>query len=341
VSTADGRTAPALALEDLRVTFPSAQGPVSAVDGVSLELRPGEILGLVGESGCGKSTLANAAMGLLPDTAEVSGAVRLGEQELTALDEKALRRVRGDEVAMVFQDPSTSLDPVWTVGDQVAETIRAHRDVSRREAKERAVQLMKEVGIPSAEQRYADPPHRLSGGMRQRIVIAAALANDPAVLIADEPTTALDVTIQAQILRLLDGLRERRGTAVLLITHDLGVVAQVCDRVAVMYAGQLVEVATTEQVFAQPAHPYTEALLRAVPGTGEPGSELAVIPGQVPDLSSPPAGCRFAPRCPFGTDACATRPALLGNESGDDATGAVACWHPRTPRARRQEVTAS
>jgi oligopeptide/dipeptide ABC transporter ATP-binding protein len=327
----------ALALEDLRVDFPSAQGPVSAVDGVSLELRPGEILGLVGESGCGKSTLANAAMGLLPDTAEVSGAVRLGERELTALDERSLRKVRGDEIAMVFQDPSTSLDPVWTVGDQVAETIRAHRDVGRREAKERAVQLMKEVGIPSAEQRYADPPHRLSGGMKQRIVIAAALANDPAVLIADEPTTALDVTIQAQIRRLLDGLRQRRGTAVLLITHDLGVVAQVCDRVAVMYAGQLVEVATTEQVFARPAHPYTEALLRAVPGTGEAGSELAVIPGQVPDLAAPPAGCRFAPRCPFGTDACATRPALVG----DDATGAVACWHPRTPDARRTEVTAS
>ena len=327
----------ALALEDLRVSFPSAQGPVSAVDGVTLELRPGEILGLVGESGCGKSTLANAVMGLLPESTDVSGAIHLGERELTALDEKALRRIRGDEIAMVFQDPSTSLDPVWTVGDQIAETIRAHRDVSRREAKDRALQLMREVGIPSAEQRYADPPHRMSGGMKQRIVIAAALANDPAVLIADEPTTALDVTIQAQILALLDGLRQRRGTAVLLITHDLGVVAQVCDRVAVMYAGQLVEVATTEQVFAHPAHPYTEALLRAVPGTGEPGSELAVIPGQVPDLSSPPAGCRFAPRCPFGTEACATRPAL----EGDDARGAVACWHPRTPRARRTEVTAS
>ena len=324
----------ALALEDLRVSFPSAQGPVSAVDGVTLDLRPGEILGLVGESGCGKSTLANAAMGLLPDSAEVSGIVRLGDRELTALDERDLRAVRGDQISMVFQDPSTSLDPVWIVGDQIAETIRAHRDVSRREAKQRAVQLMKEVGIPSAEQRYTDPPHRLSGGMKQRIVVAAALANDPGVLIADEPTTALDVTIQAQILRLLDGLRQRRGTAVLLITHDLGVVAQVCDRVAVMYAGQLVEVATTEQVFADPAHPYTEALLRAAPGTGEPGSELAVIPGQVPDLAAPPTGCRFAPRCPFGTDACATRPALVG----DDAHGAVACWHPRT---QRTEVTAS
>jgi len=329
-----GASGVALALEELRVSYPSAQGPVSAVDGVTLELRPGEILGLVGESGCGKSTLANAAMGLLPDSAAVSGVVRLGDRELTALDERDLRSVRGDEISMVFQDPSTSLDPVWIVGDQIAETIRAHRDVSRREAKQRAVQLMKEVGIPSAEQRYGDPPHRLSGGMKQRIVVAAALANDPSVLIADEPTTALDVTIQAQILRLLDGLRQRRGTAVLLITHDLGVVAQVCDRVAVMYAGQLVELATTEQVFADPAHPYTEALLRAAPGTGKPGSELAVIPGQVPDLAAPPAGCRFAPRCPFGTDACATRPALVG----DAAHGAVACWHPRT---RRTEVTAS
>jgi peptide/nickel transport system ATP-binding protein len=327
------RTGPALALDDLRVSFPSAQGPVSAVDGVSLELRPDEILGLVGESGCGKSTLANAAMGLLPESAEVSGAVRLGDRDLTILAERDLRRIRGDEIAMVFQDPSTSLDPVWTVGDQVAETIRAHRDVSRREAKARALKLMREVGIPSAEQRYGEPPHRMSGGMKQRIVIAAALANDPAVLIADEPTTALDVTIQAQILQLLDGLRQRRGTAVLLITHDLGVVAQVCDRVAVMYAGQLVEVATTEQIFSHPAHPYTEALLRAVPGTGEPGAELTVIPGQVPDLAAPPVGCRFAPRCPFATEECSIRPPL----EGDEAHGAVACWHPRS---RDREVTA-
>jgi peptide/nickel transport system ATP-binding protein len=327
------RTGPALALDDLRVSFPSAQGPVSAVDGVSLELRPDEILGLVGESGCGKSTLANAAMGLLPESAEVSGAVRLGDRDLTILAERDLRRIRGDEIAMVFQDPSTSLDPVWTVGDQVAETIRAHRDVSRREAKARALKLMREVGIPAAEQRYGEPPHRMSGGMKQRIVIAAALANDPAVLIADEPTTALDVTIQAQILQLLDGLRQRRGTAVLLITHDLGVVAQVCDRVAVMYAGQLVEVATTEQIFSHPAHPYTEALLRAVPGTGEPGAELTVIPGQVPDLAAPPVGCRFAPRCPFATEECSIRPPL----EGDEAHGAVACWHPRS---RDREVTA-
>jgi oligopeptide/dipeptide ABC transporter ATP-binding protein len=326
-------TGPALALDDLRVSFPSAQGPVSAVDGVSLELRPDEILGLVGESGCGKSTLANAAMGLLPESAEVSGAVRLGDRDLTILAERDLRRIRGDEIAMVFQDPSTSLDPVWTVGDQVAETIRAHRDVSRREAKARALKLMREVGIPAAEQRYGEPPHRMSGGMKQRIVIAAALANDPAVLIADEPTTALDVTIQAQILQLLDGLRQRRGTAVLLITHDLGVVAQVCNRVAVMYAGQLVEVATTEQIFSHPAHPYTEALLRAVPGTGEPGAELTVIPGQVPDLAAPPVGCRFAPRCPFATEECSIRPPL----EGDEAHGAVACWHPRS---RDREVTA-
>jgi oligopeptide/dipeptide ABC transporter ATP-binding protein len=272
-------------------------------------------------------------MGLLPESAEVSGAVRLGDRDLTILAERDLRRIRGDEIAMVFQDPSTSLDPVWTVGDQVAETIRAHRDVSRREAKARALKLMREVGIPSAEQRYGEPPHRMSGGMKQRIVIAAALANDPAVLIADEPTTALDVTIQAQILQLLDGLRQRRGTAVLLITHDLGVVAQVCNRVAVMYAGQLVEVATTEQIFSHPAHPYTEALLRAVPGTGEPGAELTVIPGQVPDLAAPPVGCRFAPRCPFATEECSIRPPL----EGDEAHGAVACWHPRS---RDREVTA-
>ncbi|MGI8522530.1 MAG: ABC transporter ATP-binding protein [Nocardioides sp.] len=316
----------ALVLDDLRVTFPSAQGPVSAVAGVSLELRAGEILGLVGESGCGKSTLANAAMGLLPPAAQISGAVRLGDRDLTTLDERALRRARGNEIAMVFQDPATSLDPVWPVGDQVAEAIRAHQDVSRREARSRAVRLMQEVGIPSAETRYGDPPHRLSGGMRQRIVIAAALANEPSVLIADEPTTALDVTIQAQILRQLDTLRTERGTAVLLITHDLGVVAQVCDRVAVMYAGHVVEVADTERIFADPAHPYTEALLRAIPGTVEAKDDLRVIPGQVPNLASPPSGCRFAPRCAHASDVCGERPDLVG----EPGAHAVACWHPRS-----------
>jgi oligopeptide/dipeptide ABC transporter ATP-binding protein len=220
-----------------------------------------------------------------------------------------------------------------TVGAQVAEVRRQHFGERADAARQRVLGLFESVGIEAAARVADSYPHQLSGGQRQRVMIAMALACEPDLLIADEPTTALDVTIQAQILQLLDGLRQRRGTAVLLITHDLGVVAQVCNRVAVMYAGQLVEVATTEQIFSHPAHPYTEALLRAVPGTGEPGAELTVIPGQVPDLAAPPVGCRFAPRCPFATEECSIRPPL----EGDEAHGAVACWHPRS---RDREVTA-
>ena len=326
----------ALTLTDLSVGFRVGDVFVPAVDGVSLSVGRGEIVGLVGESGCGKSTLANAVMGLLPDSAQVSGSVLLDGRELVGLDDDELRSLRGDTVSMVFQDPSTSLDPVWPVGDQVAETIRAHRGVSRRQARTEAVRLMTEVGIPAAAERYADPPHRLSGGMRQRIVIAAALANSPQVLLADEPTTALDVTIQAQILSLIGTLREQRGTAVLLITHDLGVVAQVCDRVGVMYAGRLVEVGTAQALFDHPQHPYTRALLGALPGasarsaSGRAG-RLADIPGQVPDLAQRTDGCRFASRCPLRTEVCGQSPVLQGSP-----TSAVACWHAdqRTPVVR-------
>ncbi len=318
----------ALTLTDLSVRFPVGDDLVSAVDGVSLTVEPGEIVGLVGESGCGKSTLANATMGLLPASTQVTGSVRVGDREVVGLGDDDLRALRGDAMAMVFQDPATSLDPVWSVGDQVAEAIRAHRRVGRRQARERAVQLMTEVGIPAAAQRYGDPPHRLSGGMRQRIVIAAALANDPRLLIADEPTTALDVTISAQILQLVRGLRDRHGTAVLLITHDLGVVAQVCDRVGVMYAGQLVEVASAQELFDHPRHPYTRALLAAVPGATPVGQPLAVIPGQVPDLARPPAGCRFADRCPRRTPVCEQAPPLAPS-----GAALVACWHVDAPGA--------
>ena len=251
-----------------------------AVDGVSLDMQRGEIFGIVGESGSGKSTLANAVMGLLPPSAAVSGSILVNGREVLGLSDAALRQMRGKEAAMIFQDPSASLDPVWPVGDQIAETIRAHGTVSRVDAKARAVALMKEVGIPDAAARYRDMPYRFSGGMRQRIVIAAALANNPGLLIADEPATALDVTLQAQVLALIDKLRRDHGTTVLLITHDLGVVAQVCDRVGVMYGGKLLEVAATRDLFARPSHPYTRALLAANPAGAPRGSRLPVIPAE-------------------------------------------------------------
>ena len=249
-----------------------------AVDDVTLTVNRGEIFGIVGESGSGKSTLANAVMGLLPSTATVSGSIQVNGREVTNLDDSQLRTMRGDEVSMIFQDASASLDPTWSVGDQIAETIRAHRTISRKDAKAQAIALMTEVGIPDAASRYGDAPHRLSGGQRQRIVIAAALANNPQLLIADEPTTALDVTIQAQVLDLIDRLRRVHNTTVLLITHDLGVVAQVCDRVGVMYGGKLLEVAPTAQLFSRPQHPYTRALLAANPAGAPRGSRLPVIP---------------------------------------------------------------
>jgi oligopeptide/dipeptide ABC transporter ATP-binding protein len=315
----------ALSVDGLAVDFPSGEPgrPVSAVAGVSFDVQPGEILGIVGESGCGKSTLASAIMGLLPDSASVTGSVRLDGRDVLGLDEDSMRQLRGNEMAMIFQDATVSLDPTWPVGDQIAETVRAHSRMGRRQARERATQLMTEVGIPEAADRYGDPPHRLSGGMRQRIVIAAALANDPRLLIADEPTTALDVTIQAQVLQLIRRMRAVHDTAVVLITHDLGVVAQLCDRVGVMYAGQLVELASVAELFARPRHPYTRALLAAVPGSPLSDGRLAVIPGQVPDLSDPPSGCRFSTRCPRRVDRCDETPALehLGLSS-------VACWNP-------------
>ena len=272
-------TAP-LSFTDVSVSFVNGDTSTTAVDSVSLSLRAGEIFGIVGESGSGKSTLANTVMGLLPGAASVSGAVAVDGRDVLGLTEPELRHLRGDQVSMVFQDASASLDPTWSVGDQIAETVRAHRRVGRRAAKQQAIALMEEVGIPDPAARYADAPHRLSGGMRQRIVIAAALANNPRLLIADEPTTALDVTLQAQVLALINRLRTDHGTTVLLITHDLGVVASVCDRVGVMYGGRLLEVGTTTELFARPQHPYTRALLAASPGRGTRGGRLPVIPAE-------------------------------------------------------------
>ena len=311
-----------LRLERLEVDFLGETDVVSAVSDVSLSVAPGEVVGIVGESGCGKSTLALATMGLLTGRTRVGGSINFDGQELVGLPEKQRRKLRGDRMAMVFQDPLTSLDPTYGIGEQVAEAIRAHRDVTKSEARERALVLLKDVGIPAAERRYDDPPHRLSGGMRQRVVVAAAVANDPSLLIADEPSTALDVTIQAQILELLLAMRERHGTAIMLITHDLGVVAQVCDRVAVMYAGQLIETAPVAELFRSPRHPYTEALLAAQPTSGLERGKLRVIEGEVANLADPPPGCRFAPRCPLAYEACSERPAMTAAGPGHR----VACW---------------
>lgn len=265
-----------LQITDLTVTF--AGGGAPAVQGVSLSLERGEIFGLVGESGSGKSTIANAVMGLLPQGTRVSGNVRLEGQPLLGRTEAEWQGLRGNLLSMIFQDAAASLDPTWAVGEQIAETVRAHRTVSRRAARQRALELMAEVGIPDPARRYSDPPHRFSGGQKQRIVIAAALANEPRLLIADEPTTALDVTIQAQILQLILRLRKDHGTAVLLITHDLGVVAQVCDRVGVMRRGLLVETGAARQVLTAPRHPYTRGLLASNPAWVPRGQRLPVLP---------------------------------------------------------------
>ena len=311
-----------LALRHLDVGFATEDGRVSAVSDVSLSVSEGEIFGLVGESGCGKTTLAMALMGLLPATAHVAGSVRFQGLELLGLPPEELRKLRGDRISMIFQDPMTSLDPTFPVGEQVAETITAHRDVDDARARERALELLGEVGIPEPERRFGDAPHRLSGGMRQRVVIATALANEPALVLADEPTTALDVTIQAQVLDLLRDLRTRSQTTIVLIAHDLGVVAQICDRVGVMYAGQLVEVAPVSEIFRSPRHPYTQALLAALPTQQQIPGSLHVIPGRVPNLADPPPGCRFSTRCPYVMDVCATVPPL----AHDTDEHLIACW---------------
>jgi oligopeptide/dipeptide ABC transporter ATP-binding protein len=290
-----------LEVEDLRISFPDGERRrVHPVDGVSFSLDRGKTLALVGESGCGKSLTSLALLRLVPAPGriEAGSAIRLGETDVLALEGEALRRIRGRRIGMIFQDPMTSLNPVYTVGSQIAEGVRAHCDLSRAEARQRALKLLQEVGIPDAAARLDAYPHQLSGGMRQRVMIAIALSAEPEILVADEPTTALDVTVQAQILEVLDRLRDSRGMAVLLITHDLGIVAGRADRVAVMYAGQIVEAATTERLFARPSHPYTQGLLASVPRLTGPRVRLTPIGGSVPSPADWPSGCRFRPRCP-------------------------------------------
>uniref|UniRef100_UPI0018DFD0E1 ABC transporter ATP-binding protein n=1 Tax=Neoroseomonas rubea TaxID=2748666 RepID=UPI0018DFD0E1 len=291
--------APALDIAGLTLDFRQDGRRVRVLDGVSLKVAPGRTLAIVGESGCGKSVTALAVMGLLPDTAELGGAIRLGGRDLAAMSPEDRRRLRGGEMAMIFQEPMTSLNPAFTAGDQVAEALRIHQGLDRAAAFAEAVRMIDRVRIPDAARRARQYPHQLSGGMRQRVMIAMALACRPRLLIADEPTTALDVTVQAQILSLLDDLKRETGTAVVLVTHDLGVVADHADEVAVMYAGRVAEQARAAAIFARPEHPYTAGLLGAAPGEGERGERLASIEGTVPDLRAPPPGCRFAPRCPF------------------------------------------
>jgi oligopeptide/dipeptide ABC transporter ATP-binding protein len=321
---------PLLEVRDLRVAFPTGRGTIRPVDGVSFTLERGRTLAVVGESGSGKSLTSLALLRLVPPPGviEPGSVVRLGDQVLTELDERAMRAVRGGRIGMVFQDPMTSLNPVFTAGDQIAEAVRAHRAIGARAARDRALALLEEVGIPDAARRLDEYPHQLSGGMRQRVMIAIALAAEPELLIADEPTTALDVTVQAQILELLDALRRQRGMAVLLITHDLGVVAGRADRVAVMYAGQIVEAAATEQLFAAPAHPYTRGLFASIPALEGARVRLTPIPGMVPPPSAWPPGCRFGPRCGERFERCDAPPALLPTGTDHSAR----CWlHEERP----------
>jgi peptide/nickel transport system ATP-binding protein len=302
-----------LEVENLRVTFPGADGSrVAAVDGVSFSLDQGETLALVGESGCGKSLTSLSLLRLVPAPGRIEpgSRIRLGDTDVLSLKGDALREIRGRRIGMIFQDPMTSLDPVFRVGDQIAEGILAHFPVSKREARERALALLRDVGIPDPASRAETFPHQLSGGMRQRVMIAIALAAEPEILVADEPTTALDVTVQAQILEVLDRLRAERGMAVLLITHDLGIVAGRADRVAVMYAGQIVEEASTAALFARPSHPYTQGLFGSIPRLTGPVERLRPIPGTVPSPAAWPAGCRFRPRCPHAFEPCGREPAL-------------------------------
>jgi oligopeptide/dipeptide ABC transporter ATP-binding protein len=334
-----------LEVTDLRTHFFTREGVVRAVDGISFSVERGRTLGLVGESGCGKSVTALSVMGLLPKPPAkvVAGSVHFDSRDLSKLSERELEDVRGREIAMIFQDPMTSLNPTLTIGTQITETMRRHLGLSRGAARHQAIALLDEVHIPRAAERLDDYPHRFSGGMRQRVMIAIALSCNPKLLIADEPTTALDVSVQAGVLDLLDELRSEHGMAMIVITHDMGVVAEVADEVAVMYAGQIVEQAPAVELFDRPEHPYTEALLGALPqleGDGVRAGPLTAIPGRPPDLVDPPAACRFAPRCPFSAlgDSCATvAPDLREVRPGHWVRSA----HPFSERARRREEAAA
>ena len=330
-----------LQLDNLRTEFRMRSSTVVAVDGVSLDVVEGECVGIVGESGCGKSTTGLSIMRLLPANGHVTGgSITLLGRDLATLDEKAMRQVRGEEVALIPQDPMTSLNPTMTIGRQIAEGVRLHRKVSRAQARERALEVLRLVEMPQPAERLGQYPHELSGGLRQRVMIAMALACEPKLLIADEPTTALDVTIQAQILDLIDGLRQRLAMAVVLITHDMGVIAGRTDRVVVMYAGKVAEEAETGELFNRIRHPYSEALLASVPKLDQRRDErLLSIAGLPPDLSRTITNCRFAPRCPYATDRCWEEdPPLIEAGGPSSMVHRYACFHPVDHSNRVQPV---
>ena len=316
-------TTPLLEVKDLVVEFPTRRGTLRALDHVSFSIAPGEILGVVGESGAGKSLTGAAIIGLLEPPGRIAGGeIRLQGQRIDGLGADAMRRIRGKRIGAIFQDPLTSLNPLFTVGQQLVETIRAHLPLSEHEARERAIRLLADTGIPAPEARFGQYPHQFSGGMRQRVVIALALAAEPELIVADEPTTALDVSIQAQIIALLRRLAREHGTAVMLVTHDMGVIAETCDRVAVLYAGRVAEIGPVAEVIHRPSHPYTRGLMGSIPAMDEERDELLQIDGAMPRLNAMPAGCAFHPRCPQAHERCKReRPELR-------AAGATraACW---------------
>ena len=319
-------TQPLLSVKNLKVEFATERGIVRAIDNVSFEVMPGETLGLVGESGCGKSVTSLAILGLIPSPPGriVGGSIKLNGRELVGLSEGGYRKIRGKEISMIFQEPMTALNPVFSIASQMVDVLVRHQKMTRRQAKNRAIEMLDLVGIPSPEARVNEYPHQLSGGMRQRVMIAMALSCNPKLLLADEPTTALDVTTQAQVMEQISKLQQQLGTSVVLVTHDLGVVAETCDRAVVMYAGTVAEEAPIEPLFDHPRHPYTEGLLRSIPKIRkEKLSELPTIPGSVPDLLLLPPGCRFRERCSRVTNECLKEPELIW-----DRSRAVACYHP-------------
>ncbi len=311
MTQARGQQDALLEVADLRTHFATADGLVKAVDGVSLRIRPRKTLGVVGESGCGKSITALSIMRLIERPGRiVAGSIKFDGQELTTLPDDEMRNIRGNQISMIFQEPMTSLNPVFTCGDQIAEAVAEHSNIPKKAAWDRAVEMLGQVGIPDAKRRAGEHPHQLSGGMRQRVMIAMALSTDPELLVADEPTTALDVTIQAQILELMKALREKNGMAIMLITHDLGVVAEMSDDVAVMYAGKIVEASDAVTVFDHPHHPYTRGLLASIPRMGHRQERLEVIKGVVPNPLNLPSGCLFKRRCPYAMPICDNQPPL-------------------------------